>query len=487
MTVRRVPVLVGAATAMRREEDYTKALEPLDLMIEAVRAAGEDSGKPDLLRDVERIAVPCGRWRYRNPAGDIAKEVGAGRAQTVLSTVGVLQQTLIATACEDIASGEINSAIITGGDAGYRILRARIAGEYAGERQQNDEPDIKLEPAEELRHEAEVVVGLQMPVGLYALAESARRAASGRTISEHRSDLAKLYARFSAIASQNPDAWIREEKEPREIFEASRRNPMQAFPYTRSHCSTWNVDQAAALLLCSEEKADALGIDEARRIYPVTSAESNHMVALSARAELSRCIGAEITVEALYRETGIGPDQIDLVELYSCFPVAVECFADAARIPAGRDLTITGGMAFAGGPYNNYFFQATAKAAHLLKAGDGRNALLSCVSGIMTKQAFALWSAQRPATGFARLNVTEQVAAQVRRIEVETDFVGEGTVAACTVIYSRRHDPYAVLLLDTDSGTRTLVASSEPDVLQSIEQEEWVGRRITAVAGKLAA
>lgn len=487
MTARHVPVLVGVGTAMRREEDYTKALEPLDLMIEAVEAAGVDCGGPDLLRAVDRIAVPRGRWRYRNPAGAIAETIRAEHAQTVLSSVGVLQQSLIASACEDIANGEIGSAIIVGADAGYRILRARIAGEYAGERNQDNEPDIKLEPTDELRHEAEAAVGLQMPVGLYALAESARRASSGRTIHEHREHLAQLYARFSHIASQNPDAWNQEVKTANEILEAGKHNPMQAFPYTRSHCSTWNVDQAAALLLCSEEKADELGIAEAQRIYPVASAESSHMVPLSARADFSQCVGAQLAAEALYSATGIRPEQIDLVELYSCFPVAVECFAEAARIPADRELTITGGMAFAGGPYNNYFFQATVKAAQLLRARAGRNALLSCVSGIMTKQAFALWSADKPEGPFSRLDVTDEVAAQTEQIEVETGFAGEGTVAGCTVIYSRRDDPYAVLLVDTNDGKRALVTSGDPAVIQSIENEEWVGRQVKAAEGRLAA
>jgi acetyl-CoA C-acetyltransferase len=262
---------------------------------------------------------------------------------------------------------------------------------------------------------------------------------------------------------------------------------MQAFPYARFHCSTWNVDQAAALLLCSEAKADALGIAEAQRIYPVASAESGHMMPLSARADIAQCIGAQLAAEALYRETGIAPDEIDLVELYSCFPIAVECFAEAARIPADRDLTITGGMAFAGGPYNNYFFQATAKAAQLLKAGEGRNALLSCVSGIMTKQAFALWSVDRPHRSFTRLDVTDEVAARSEQRDVLLDYIGTGIVAGCTVIHGRGGDNQAVLLIDTVEGQRAIVTSEDPAVIASIETEEWVGRRVRANGGSLAA
>lgn len=487
MTRRHIPVLVGVGTATRREEDYTKALEPLDLMIEAVRAAGGDCGKPELLREIGRIAVPRGRWRYRNPSGAIAAAIGAGGAETVLSTVGVLQQSLIARACEDIADGRIGSAIVAGADAGFRILRAKIAGQFAGERQQDTDPDVLLEPAEELRHEAEVQAGLRMAVGLYALADSARRTAQGHDIRAHRDRLGAMYARFSAIAADNRDAWVRDQKTPRDICEAGPRNPMQAFPYTRSHCSTWNVDQAAALLLCSEDKADALGIARSRRVYPVASAEANHMTALSARKDPGRCIGAEMTAEALFHEAQIAPEEIDLFEMYSCFPVAVDCFAEAARVPKGRDLTITGGMPFAGGPYNNYFFQATAKAAELLRAGAGKTALLSCVSGIMTKQAFALWSVEPPARGFARLDVTADVAARSEQVEVAVDFAGEGKVVGSTVVHGRGRDPVAVLLIDTSPAQRALITCEQPEVIRTLETEEWAGRTVKAARGRLLA
>jgi hypothetical protein len=60
-------------------------------MIDAVRAAGEDSGASALLADLDYIGVPHGRWDYRNPGGAIARAVGASRATSVFASVGVLQ------------------------------------------------------------------------------------------------------------------------------------------------------------------------------------------------------------------------------------------------------------------------------------------------------------------------------------------------------------------------------------------------------------
>ena len=481
------PVLVGVGVSMRREDDPARALEPIDLMLEAVRSAGTDCGAPELLAEVGSIAVPRGRWKYRNPAGEIARTVGAKGAKTILSSVGVLQQTLIADACQAIADGKVESALVTGADAGYRLLRARLTGGRAEERDQDDDPDVRLEPKAELRHPAEVAVGLKMPVGLYAMLESARRAASGLTVDAHRDRLAARYARFAQIAAANPGGWARDALDAATIRDDGPRNPMQAFPYTRAHCSTWNVDQASALLFCSAARAQALGIDRSRWVFPVASAESNHMVALSARANLTRSPGADAAARAVLEAGGIASADVDLVDLYSCFPIAVDTFADALDLPQTRDLTFTGSMAFAGGPYNNYVFQATARAAQLLRQGAGRTALTSCVSGILTKQAFALWSTEPPRGGFVNRDVTAEVAEAAAEVPVVEDYTGGGRVVGCTVLHARGAAPLAVALIDTNDGPRALAVSDDDETIAGMEREEWVGRSVQIVAGRIAA
>ena len=144
-------------------------------------------------------------------------------------------------------------------------------------------------------------------------------------------------------------------------------------------------------------------------------------------------------------------------------------------------------MAFAGGPYNNYFLQATARAAELLRAGAGRTALLSCVSGILTKQAFALWSVEPPRNGFVRSDVTEQAAAATTEMLVVEGYTGGGRIVGCTVLHARGEPPTAVALIDSDDGTRALAVSTDDATIAGIEREEWVGRRVQVVDGRLAA
>ena len=474
----RTPVLVGIGLATRREEDFRQALEPMDLMLEAVHAAGADTGAPAVLPGVQHIAVPRGRWSYANPAGEIRRAVGAKDATTVLATVGVLQQTLLGDACERIARGECHTALVTGADAGYRLLRAQISGERASEREQTDAPDVLLKPKDELRHPVELRAGFNMPVGLYALMESAFRAHHGWTVAEHRTRLAQLGARASRIAAANPHAWSREALSAEAIREAGERNPMQAFPYTRAHCSTWNVDQAAALLFCSASRARALGISPSRWVYPLASTESNHMVPVSAREVLHACPGARIAGRAALEATGLAVDDIDLVDLYSCFPIAVETYAEAIGLTLDRDLTVTGGMPFAGGPYNNYHLQSVCRAVELLRAGQGENALVSGVSGTLTKQGFGIWSTRAPREGFVRLDVTPRVAREMRTREVIEAWQGPATVAGFTVLHGRGRTPRGVALVDTPDGRRALAITHVPALIARMQAEEFVGRSV---------
>ena len=487
----RTPVLVGIGTASRREEDFFKALEPIDLMLEAVNAAGSDCGRAEALAGVQYIAVPRGRWAYRNPAGMIAQAIGARHAVTTLATVGVLQQTLIGEACSRIAQGDAHSALVTGADAGYRMLRAKIAGQHAGERDPADdgivEPDITLAPTDELRHPVEKRAGMRMPVGLYAIMESAWRARRGWSVDVHRDRLAQLGERFSQVAASNPHAWQRKAMTAQAIRDASERNPMQAFPYTRLHCSTWNVDQSAALLFCSAERARSLGIPRSRWVFPLASSESSHMVPVCARADLAACPGARIAGRAALDAAGLETDDIDLIDLYSCFPLAVQVYADALGLPESRRLTLTGGMAFAGGPYNNYCFQAICRAAELLRSGKGRTALISCVSGVLTKQGFGIWSLDEPKNGFANIDCTEAVAQQFSTLEVIEDYTGEATVAGYTVLHGRGEMPRGVALVDTPQGRRALTTTEDAGLVARLQQQEFVGRRVQVAQNTLLA
>src|SRR6476620_11190172 len=102
----RTPVLVGAGVAHQRFDDPA----------EAVEAVGEDSHAPALLAQAQVVHVPRGTWRYRDPGRIIAERVGAS-ARSVIAELGVLQSKPFTRACRAIANGDVDVAIVVGGEA----------------------------------------------------------------------------------------------------------------------------------------------------------------------------------------------------------------------------------------------------------------------------------------------------------------------------------------------------------------------------------
>lgn len=478
------PVLVGVGLIMQREDDPLKAREPLALMIDAALAAGVDAGADEALSGVERILVPVGRWRYRNPGKLIGEAIGAENAMPVSALPGVSQQTLISDACTQIARGEVSKALVVGGEAGHRLLRARIQGVEVQDTESTDLADIVLKPEDEMLPDYEKKTGLgQMPVGYYAIIDSALRFARGRGIEDHRDDLASLYSRFSTIAAENPHAWSPRAVDPAVIRTHSEKNSMVAFPYTKLHNAQWNVDQASALLFCSAAEAARLGIAREKWVFPQVFTEANHMVNLTARHDLHRCLGAEAAGKAAFEAAGKTPDDLDFLELYSCFPVAVESYAYEVGVPDTIDWTFTGAMPFAGGPFNSFVLHATAQLADHIRRKPGSLGMVTTVSGVLTKQGFALWGADPNPNGYQFIDVTDQVAQAARPRGVVPDYQGPAVIAGYTVIYERKKPHRGVAVVDLPGGQRSIAATEDAKLMAAMEREEFCGRQVTLADG----
>lgn len=479
------PVLVGVGVVEQRLADPTQAREACALMSEAALRAAQDAGSASLLTDCDVVMTPQGMWGYGDPARLVAEAIGANAAHTLYARIGVLQQTLLREACRRIAEGEAEVVLVTGGEARYRQLQAGIKGGEISDTAQTAAPDEELVPAEEMWLESETQAGLGMPVGFYALMETARRHAKGVAVESHRDQLGALYSRFADIATANPHAWKREPVAADAIRNASAKNRMLAFPYTKLHNTSWNVDQAAALIFCSAAKAEALGLPRSQWVFPLASVESNHMVSVSQHQDLARSIGAEIAAQRVLSLAGISAEQLDFVDLYSCFPVAVQLFADALGLGDHQDRTFTGGMPFAGGPLNNYVLQATCRLVELLREKPDSRGLVSSVSGMLTKQGFGIFSRRAPATGFSWEDVTAEVAERNPPREVVDGYAGEGQIAAYTVLFQGEEPWRMVAVCDVPGSRRAVAFTEDPGLMQRAMSEELCGAVVNLQDGQL--
>lgn len=481
------PVLVGMAAIQQKEANHRVAAEPLTLMERVLRDAASDAGNDALLARAGEILVPKGIWSYSDPARLLAEALGCPGANTVLAEIGVSQQALINRACSRIWAGELEVALITGAEAKFRSRCAQKAGEEAAETPQPAaEPDVFLVPEQEIWSEVESLAGLGMPVGYYAIMDSALRYRQGLSPGQHRDQIAAMYARLSEIAVDNPDAWSDEAVSCQHIRDHSPANGMLAFPYTRLHNSQWNVDQAAGLILCSARVAQELGIARDRWVFPLAAAESNFMSVVASRGDLGGCPGFRMVGWAMEEATGIDLKDIHLRELYSCFPYAIRAQLAEFGMTDDSDISITGGMTFGGGPLNNFVFQASVRMAQLLRVHPEEVGLVTTVSGMMTKQACALWSAQPRPGGWICRDVTAQVRETSDIREVLANYRGTATVAGYTVLYQGSEPWRAVAIFDLPDARRTVAYSEEPRLINLMLDQECCAREFQLGDGRFS-
>lgn len=483
------PVIIGVGFYQNHNEDPAACPEPCEMMVEAVRAAAADAGRTELTAEIESISVEQGMWQYRNPGKLIADAIGCSGARSVLADLGVLQLTPLFDLFEAIQRGEVSLGVVTGGEAKYRDLRAKISGVEVHNRLEPDDtppPDVYHPTPDPFATEAEANAGIMMPVELFAIIESALRAEQGLGIEEHRDQVAELYSEFSQIAADNPHAWSREFVPPEAIRNPAGKNTMLAFPYTKKHNSQWNVNQSVAILVSSYGRAQALGLASDRWIYPVSAAQSRHVVCLAEQRSLHSHPGTVVAGERAYALADTSPDQIVAADLYSCFPSAVQSFARDLKLSRAVPWTVTGSMAFAGGPYNHGALDGVARMVEVLReqGAESRYGLTSNLSGIFGKQAVAIFSNSPGPAGYRYEDVTEEVAAIDKPVPSVTHYDGPARVLGYTVVFQKEVISHGFVYGEAPAGERVVARSDNAAELAQMTETEWVGKTVHINEGK---
>jgi acetyl-CoA C-acetyltransferase len=482
-----IPVIVGVGFHQERTNDPLESSEPYQLMVRAVRRAAEDAGSDGLLRQIESIAVPQGMWQYRNPGRLVADALGCPAARSIIADLGVLQLTLLSDLCRAIAAGEQELGVVTGGEAQLRELRSMITRQPVTETRQPEgtpPPDVHHTSPDPFCSDLEGQRGLHVPVEFFAIIESALRYERGLEVEEHRDRLADLYSAFSNVAAANPHAWRREPMSAAEIRNPTERNSMLAFPYTKRHCSQWNVNRAVAIVVCSLAKAEQLGLKREGWIYPLVGVESKHVVVLAQQRRLHSHPGTVLCGERALGLAGVATRDITAAELYSCFPSAIQSFARDLHLEDVCPLTVTGAMPFAGGPFNHFSLEGVARMVEVLRAGraghesERRIGLVSNLSGIFGKQACALFSNLPRDGGYAYEDITAAVAERDVPLPLDGDYAGPATIVGYTVVFDRGRPSHAIAVCDTPQGARTVVRSEDGVLLERMTREEFCGRTV---------
>ena len=470
------PVVIGLGITQQKGS-YAELDEALFLMEKVAMRAINDCGNSKIKDFIDVIDIPKGFWRYRDPGKWIAEKNNFSNAKTSVNKIGVLQQHLINNTCNKIIKGEIRAGLILGGESRAKMIAALKEGVEYKEMELSTNPDQYVKAKDDLYGEGEAEALGLMAVGYYAVMESAMRKSKSLTLKEHEDYLGSMYAEFSEIASKNQYAASDKSISKDQIMLANNDNKPMAYPYNKYHCTSWNVSQASAILICEEELADQLNISKQKRIYPMASSETNHMIALIQRPSLISSAGLKLASEKINEVVDENSINLDFIDLYSCFPVAVQQFENVLNLNTKISKTITGAMPFAGGPLNNYMLHATVQALLKLRNQSG-NSLITGVSGMMTKQSFCLWSSEYQIP-FYHVDVTKKAQQLDKPIPISKAKHGNGIVIGYTVLYEGTQPSLGVFYIEDSQGERKVVTSQDKEIISSMREKEWIEKEIS--------
>ena len=490
----RIPILVGCGQITQREPDPAAALSPIELTTAAARQAAEDAGAGDaLLQALDTIVVlrsfsdtswrfACPFGRYSHPPKSLAQRLDATQATRLIYTYpgGNMPQWLINRLFEMVTRGEVEAALIAGGEA----LATQKAAQRAGlELDWSEEMDGTPETwGVETRGWNDVEDRHRMAGAIFAypLFETAIRGAAGRTIDDHRMAMAQLFSRFSAVAAANPLADRRQGYTAEEIAAVGPKNPYIGFPYTKLMNANAFIDQAAALILTSVANARHLAIPESKWIYLHGCADAYDHWYISDRKNFHSSPAMRIVAEEAFEMAETDLDEISHFDLYSCFPSAVEIACQEMGIAPDdpRGLTVTGGLAYFGGPGNNYVTHAIAEMMNRLRASPGSKGLVTSNGNYVTKQSAGIYSTEPP----ARVFEPKDPAAYQAKIDADKGATvtevaaGRGKIETYTVMHDRNGPSYAILFGRLQDNSRFIANTPDDDgLLRDMTDRDYLG------------
>jgi acetyl-CoA C-acetyltransferase len=490
-----VPVIVGVGQFVERldDPDY-RGLSAADIAAEAGRAALADAGASTALEPLVGVVSGIRTFEDSTPAPApfgkpdkytlaVARRLGLTPHTAILEKAGG-NSPLVALAdmAERILSGATEAALIFGSEA---ISTVRHLTKSGGMRDWAETLDGEMEDHGRglegivMRHNT--VHGVQGAPPAYALLENARRARLGLSRETYRTEIGRLFAPFTAVAANNPFASAQSEAmTAEEIATPGDRNRMIADPYTLKMVSRDQVNQGAAVLVMSRRAALAAGIDEAKFVYVHGSALAQERDMIL-RPDPGASTAARLTLASALADAGKTADDMALFDFYSCFPLPVFAAAvDGLGLSPDdpRKLTVTGGLAYFGGPGNNYSMHAIATMSERLRARPGEFGLVGVNGGMVSKYGGLVLSTAPSEWKPCRTDEIQRQVDEEPMPAVARTANGRGRVLTYTVVYKSGEPVLGIVFGELDSGERFIANHADPATLAEMVAEDPLGRTL---------
>src|SRR3977135_596700 len=454
----RIPVIVGVGEIVDRPKEIVEGLEPLALLVEALKRAERDSGGK-LLGEIQSLdIVNLLSWRYRDPQIQLSDRLGIKPAHAYYGPVGGESPIpYLHEASQRIARGECSVAAVCGAEAQSTATKAERGGiTLPWTRFAQDVEEPKRGAA--FKKPIAVKLGVFRPITVYPFYEAATSAHWGQTPRQAMAESGQLWSAYSDAASQHPNAWLKRRFSPDEITTPSQDNRLIAWPYTKLMVANPTVNMGGAILMTSLAKARAAGIAEDRLVHIWGGASAEEPRDYLIRDQFFESHPQNAVLRAVMDLAGGDGKKFDAIELYSCFPCVPKMARRTLGLGADVQPTVTGGLTFFGAPLNTYMTHAACAMVRKLRSG-AKLGLLYGQGGFVTKHHALVLSRQAPHDALAQDTSVQSEADRHRgavpEFVIEAD--GKGSVESFTVIYGRNGEvEHGVVMLRTSDNTRAL-------------------------------
>jgi acetyl-CoA C-acetyltransferase len=529
-----IPVLIGTSTLIHRNNTTTKLTQeylvehcPSKFLAKTIQLAIRDAGLKDSNHITELIVVNTmlhdrlpfkhnGQIvipQYSSLARTTAKAAGLKHVTRVVDTQtgGNTPQSVINDFADKVSKGlYVNDEIVvlSGGELLNTFSRAtrprqkqdKILIPPWGELEENTVPsndqffihgNPKLDsfgdatPGNSL---VETKNGLTFPRAVYPMLDQAFRISENRdTLTQLRYN-AEIFSKFSTVAAAlGPEkAWFPIAHSPQEIATPTQNNRWIGFPYTKFMNSVANVDEAGSIVMTSLATANKLGISPSKMIFLHGGGdchETGYFVSL--RPQLHESFAMKTAIkEAMGNKT---VDQIQFLDLYSCFPIAVTTACKALGInplTTNRSLTTCGGLPFCGGPGSAYtILSISSMMSRLRDASYGSFGLITANGWYLTKHAAGLYSNIPPNEGgFHRRNpalVQEELDSIHTPLlrKVASNPNGQGIIETYTVDHSRGRIAFIIGTMK-QTGERFVAMTKDDSIMDFMMTYDVIGELV---------
>lgn len=491
----RQPILVGCGDLTDLDTPATAARSPLDLMARAARMALDDTGAPGMAQAIDTVAVlrsyadTSHRFATRlggsdNPPRSLATRLGiAARRHVYTWNGGNMPQYLVNLFSEQIVNGELRAVLIAGGEAlrTQHALEKTDAPSSLWHESPGGKPELIGDPRRGW-NEHEDRHGLRAAIAQYPLFENAIRGERGRSVEAHLQSNARLMAGFAKVAADNPLATRREGWSAERLATIDVDNRWIGFPYPRLMVSNAFIDQAAAFVLTSTDMARELGIPESRWVYLHGCADAHDQWYTTERVELTGSPAMRAASRIAFDMAGKRIEDMRHIDLYSCFPSAVEIACRELGIAEDdpRGLTVTGGLVYFGGPGNSYVVLSICEMMRRLRASAGDFGLVTANGNWVTKHAYGIYSTTPRTTPWRREDpaVLQSTLDAMPLVDFTETPEGTARIETYTVMHERGGPKYAIVLGRLDATGQRFIANTPTDAgaLDDLQAREGLGR-----------